>query len=144
MTRHAIAKVLGLAASVGLACGAVPVRAEDGMVSVELNKLESTGSACRAYLVLQNDTSHAFDSLKLDMVMFDADGIVARRLAVEAGPLSAGKTSLKVFDVEGLACADVGRVLLNDVLTCTGDGSGLDGCMDMIVPASRTESPFVK
>lgn len=144
MTRQSITRALGLAALAGLAAGAAPAWADDGMVSVELNKFESTDNACRAYLVLQNGTSHAFDSLKLDMVMFDAEGIVARRLAVEAGPLPAGKTSLKVFDVDGLACLDVGRVLLNDVLTCTGDGGDLDGCMDMVVPASRTESPFVK
>lgn len=144
MTRQVITKALGLTACLWAAAAVAPAQAADGMVSVELNKLEATNNACRAYLVLQNGTSHAFESLKLDVVMFDADGIVARRLAVEAAPLSTGKTSLKVFDVDGLACTEVGRVLLNDVLTCTGDGGALDGCIDMIEPASRTDAPFVK
>lgn len=95
-----------------------PARAAKDGVSVELNKQEPNGAACRAYLVLENATESAFDTLKLDLVMFDADGVEAKRLAVETAPLSAGKTNLKVFDIDGLPCEWVGRVLLNDVMAC--------------------------
>jgi len=37
------------------------------------------GSACRAYLVLENGTESAFKTLKLDLVMFDTDGVGADR-----------------------------------------------------------------
>ncbi|HBT41530.1 MAG TPA: Tat pathway signal sequence domain protein, partial [Rhodospirillaceae bacterium] len=68
---------------------------EKGRIGVELNKLEAAGDACRAYLLLSNGTAAAFTSLKLDLVTFDGDGIVQRRVAVEAAPIGAGKTSLK-------------------------------------------------
>ena len=119
-------------------------RAEDGVLEVELNKLEPNKEACRAYLVLENQVPSAFEALKLDLVMFDPDGIVAKRLAVEAGPLPAGKTRLKVFDVGGLACDRIGRMLLNDVLACK-DGTGTRGdCLALISTSARNGLSFIK
>ena len=85
---------------------------------VELNKLEQTGAACRSYMVLSNRTGVTLDQLSLDLVVFDTDGVIDRRLAVELGPVQAGRTRVKVFDMAGLDCGRVARVLLNDVLTC--------------------------
>lgn len=117
--------------------------AESG-VSVELNKLEPTGEACRAYFVLVNRSEFVFTTLKLDLVMFDRDGIVTRRLAAEVGPLPLGKTSLKVFDMENLPCTDLGRLLLNDVTAC-GDASGArDDCLALLSAATRSSVPFIK
>lgn len=113
-------------------------------VSVELNKLEPHDGACRAYLVIENKTESRFDALKLDLVMFATDGVVNKRLAVEIAPLPAGKTSLKVFDMDELACEEVGRVLLNDVLVCD-DGTGArTDCVDLIAQSSRTTVAFIK
>lgn len=118
--------------------------AEPAALKVELNKLEPTQGACRAYLVLENRTGQAFSALKLDLVMFDSEGVVARRLAVDTAPLPAGKTSLRVFDIEGLTCERLGRVLLNEVMSCV-DGSGSrDDCLAMIAPATRGTVAFVK
>ena len=94
---------------------AVTALAADSGVSVELNKLEPQDAACRAYFVLENRSPIAFSTLKLDLVMFDNDGIVTRLLAAELGPLPLEKTSLKVFDMEELPCTGLGRLLLNDV-----------------------------
>src|SRR3546814_3969131 len=98
--------LLGLFA--GWTAGPALAQAAGGeTVSIELNKLEPQESACRAYLVVKNTGEQAFDSLKLDLVMFDRGGVVAKRLAVQAGPLPVGKTSLKVFDVEEIGRAHV-------------------------------------
>lgn len=118
--------------------------AQQPTVRIELNKLEPIDQVCRAYLVLENETASAFESLRLDMVMFDTDGVVAKRLAVETAPLPAGKTSLKVFDIEDLGCDAIGRVLLNAVMTCTDGSGGRDDCLDLIVPASRSAVEFFK
>jgi len=120
------------------------VAAADGEVRVELNKLEPNGAACRAYLVLENGTGSAFKTLKLDLVMFDTDGVVAKRLAVETAPLPATKTSLKVFDMDGLACEAVGRVLLNDVMACADASGPRDDCLGLIAPAARGPVEFIK
>ena len=139
---HLRVEMMAAAAALLFAAGAA--RAEPPAVGVELNKLEATDGACRAYLVLHNPGADAFTSLKLDLVMFDADGIVARRLAVEGAPLPAGKTSLKVFDVVDIGCPKIGRVLLNDVLSCAGASGPVDNCLDRVEPSTRGKVPFIK
>lgn len=111
---------------------------------IELNKLEPMESACRAYLLFENGTPGAFQSLKLDLVMFNPEGIINRRLAVEGGPLPAGKTSVKLFDIEGVSCDSVGRVLLNGVLDCSDVAGDKQGCLELITTVSRTEAEFFK
>jgi hypothetical protein len=123
-----------------------PARAEPaaGSLAIELNKLEPNGQACRAYLVLKNAGDRQFDSLKLDLVMFDRDGIVAKRLAVQAAPLPAGKTSLKVFDIDGRDCAEIGSILLNDVMACEPQPEGEGGCLGLVAASARGGVPFIK
>lgn len=121
----------------------LPAAAEQDL-KIELNKLESVEGACRAYMVFENTTGDAFQSLKLDLVMFDPNGVINKRLAVEGGPLPAGKTSVKLFDIKGVSCADVDRVLLNDVLSCQGPTGDLSGCLDGIDTTSRHSAVFFK
>ena len=116
----------------------------DESLPVELNKLEPNEGDCRAYLVLENGSASAFESLKLDVVVFDTDGIVAKRLAVEAAPLPLGKTSLKVFDIGGLPCDRVGRVLLNEVMTCADDAEERGDCLELMSTSSRATISFIK
>lgn len=111
---------------------------------IELNKLEPTDSACRAYLLFENLGSGDFRSLKLDLVMFNPEGVISRRLAVEGGPLPAGKTSVKLFDIDGVACDSVDRVLLNGVLACSGDQGERSDCLTLIETASRSSVDFFK
>ena len=127
---------LGLASS--------PALSGEPSVMVELNKLEANGTSCRAYLMMRNDAGAGFESLKLDLVMFDTDGMVSRRLAVEAAPLRAGKTSLKVFVIPDQPCDGISRVLLNDILACHGAAGPQGDCLDLVETASRTAAPFIK
>lgn len=126
-----------------LAACAWPVLAAES-VRVELNKLEPQDNACRAYLVFANQTEQSFTGLTLDLVMFDQDGIIAKRLAVNAAPLPADKTSVKLFDIEGLACTDIGRILINDALDCQNTSGTVEDCVTLIGPSSRSEVSFDK
>lgn len=119
-------------------------RSESGGLQIELNKLEKREASCRTYFVFTNRTESQFSSLKLDLVMFDPEGVVAERIAVEAAPLAAGKTTLKVFDIDGLPCERISKVLLNEVLSC-GDSNGQrEDCIAAIEPAARGAVQFVK
>lgn len=109
-------------------------------VEIELNKLEPRDGGCQAWLVARNMGEAAHDSLRLDVVLFDRAGVIARRLAVEAGPLPANKTVVKAFVAEGLACETVGSLLLNDVLSCGGDSS----CLDAVTVGARPPLSFTK
>lgn len=113
-------------------------------VRIELNKLEPTGEACRAYLLFENKSAVAFQSLKLDLVLFDGEGIVAKRLAVEGAPLPEDKTSLKVFDITGLPCDGIGRILLNKLTACSDAEGKRDDCLGMVSASTRGTVPFIK
>lgn len=105
-------------------------------VSVELNRLEPRDSSCRVSMVVKNTTDRALDSLKLDLVFFDKQGVISRRLAVEAGPLRASKTTVKLFEATDVACDAVSRVLLNDISAC---GGGETDCLGLVDVSSRVK-----
>lgn len=112
-------------------------------VSVELNKLEQVEGACRSFLVVDNATSVALESLTLDLVVFDVEGVIAQRLAVDLAPVEAGGLSVKAFDMSGIDCADVGRMLMNGVLSCAG-GNGADApCAGPPAISARGDVPFI-
>jgi len=128
-----------------LAAGPV-AHAQNGAqeVTLELNKLEPQENACRAYLVLQNGTESEFSSLRLDLVAFDTDGIVAKRLAIEAAPLPPGKTSLKLFDMLDLSCDVIGHLLLNSVLACGDQNGERTDCLDLVGVSAKPGLSLIK
>ena len=146
----------GVAVGVAIASLATPALADEAcpegaaaceqadLIRVELNRLEPAGDACRPNLVLVNGTDLTLSEFRLDMVMFDTDGIVADRLAVDASPLSPGKTSLIVFEVPAMACDGIGRVLINAVIACAGGPDDPGGCLGLREPRSRTDVALFK
>lgn len=131
------------ALALGIAASTAPLNAETGL-NVELNKLEAVEGACRAYMLFENTSASAFSSLKLDLVLFGNDGVIIKRLAVEGAPLPQGKTSVKLFEISGLTCAEIGRVLLNDVISCRDDSGDRDDCVASITTSSRGAVTFFK
>jgi hypothetical protein len=121
---------------------------------LELNKLEpiTEGAAgCRVYFVITNPDAEVINPLRLDVILFGADGVILRRIAVDLGPLPARKTGVRLFDLQGLACDSIGRVLINDVLACqAGDKPASNpeqerlACLDRLTLSSRTKVPLAK
>jgi hypothetical protein len=134
----AVAAVLLLAVTGAQAQNARP----GGRVALELNKLEQVEGACRIYLVLRNGET-AYDSFKLDVVLFDAGGVIARRVAVETGPLRAERPTVKLFDVQDLRCERIGSVLVNDVLECRPAGDAAD-CLSRVEVSSRADVEILR
>lgn len=112
-------------------------QAQSPTLSVELNKLEDVAGGCRSYVVVANDAGAAVDSLSLDLVVFDTSGVINRRMAVELGPLAAGRTQVKVFEMDGLACADLSRILVNDILSCVPEALAGAACTDAVTFSAR-------
>ena len=111
------------------------VQAAEQNVRVELNTLESTETHCRMTFVVENKSA-ALESLKLDLVVFNTESIVYRRLITEMGPVRAGRTIVKTYAIE-TKCAQVGAVLVNDVSACTpGD---TNACLDGLSLSSRVK-----
>ena len=112
-----------------------PALAED--MQVELNALESTENRCRMTFVIENKGKAAVDSLKLDLVLFNTEGAVYRRMVVDMAPVRAAKTVVKAFVTEG-ECAQMSKVLVNEVTACRpGDAAA---CQDQLALSSRVKS----
>ena len=113
-----------------------PARAQEG-VRVELNTLETADNRCRMTFVIENKTSHAVDSLKLDFALFNAEGAVYRRMVADMGPVRASKTVVKTFATDG-DCAQLGSVLVNEVTACTPGEP--NACLDALALSSRVKT----
>lgn len=129
--------LLLLVSLIGSTASLAAANTDDGKVTIELNKLEPNAAGCQPYLVFENATEIDFGSLKLDLVMFDADGIIARRVAVEGAPLPPGKMAVKVFDMPDLTCDRIGRVLFNGLTQCADHAGERSDCLALIDTGSR-------
>ena len=114
---------------------ALAAQAAEPNVRVELNTLESTDTHCRMTFVVENKSA-SVESLKLDLVVFNTESIVYRRLITELGPVRAGRTIVKTYAIE-TKCAQVGAVLVNDIAACTpGD---TNACLEGLALSSRVK-----
>ena len=119
-------------------------KAEQGSIAIELNKLEPQGGQCRAYFVVNNSSGTTYQELKLDLVLFHSDGVIGRRFAVDLGPVKANKRTVKLFDLEGTACGEVGSFLINDVMECKAESGPVADCLNDITVSTLTEAQLTK
>ena len=136
--------VLLLASLAGWSLPAAPALAEEKKVRIELNKLEDVGGGCRVYLVLGNATGAGFSAFKIDLVLFDRTGVINKRLAVDVAPLRPGKTTVRLFDIEGVPCAEAGRILVNDVIECRDGETERRNCVDLVATESRARTELIE
>ncbi len=129
---------------IGAAMATSPALAEPAKLSIELNKLEPQDKNCRAFFVVGNGSSTEYESLRLDLVLFQPDGVIGRRMAVNFAPLKASRKIVKQFDLEGLACDQIGSLLVNDVLECKAAPEAPGDCMAGLSLSSLTKVQLSK
>ncbi len=113
-------------------------------VTLELNKLETQDKSCRAYLVVTNEGPTVYQSFKLDLVMFQPDAVIGKRFALDLAPIKAEKKSVKLFDLDGVACDKVGSFLVNDIMECKSDGAPADDCLSRLTLSSLGQVKITK
>lgn len=142
-----IAVLTALCVSSGLAAQETPSAQSDTggeSVTVELNKLEPSDKGCRAYIVVSNPTQASYDAYKLDLVLFQTDGVIGRRLALDLAPVRADKRTVKLFDLEGTQCDTIGNFLVNDVLDCKTASGPVANCLANLKVKSLTKAEISK
>lgn len=90
----------------------------EGALRIELNRTEARDNACQLVFVAQNDSAGGLDQLVLEMVLFDRSGGVAALTLLDFQELPAGRMRVRSFDMAGLACDNLGRVLVNATASC--------------------------
>jgi hypothetical protein len=124
---------------------AAPVRAADPpALGIELNKLEDSAEGCRSVFVIDNRTGHELSRFRIDLILFDPDGVYSKQLLLDMAPLYADKRTVTSFLLDAQPCAALGSVLINDVPWCeNGSGNALD-CVELLEVRSRSAIPLEK
>lgn len=112
-------------------------------LAIELNTLAATSSGgCRLTFVVSNRTGSELPQPRFEFVLFNKDGLVDRLTTFDFGRLAEGKTSVRQFDLAGVACDGLGRILVNGPSQC-GDGSA-PHCSARLDLASRADITLVQ
>ena len=132
------------AASIVMGLSAPAAAAEPGL-DIELNKTVDGDGACVASFVVRNDMGQSLDRFSMDLSVFDSDGVIARQVLLDLAPLRDAKTTVARFNLIARPCAEVSRILVNDIPTCRGAASGatLD-CLAALTVSSRNNIEMVK
>ena len=137
-------KLRACAAAVCLAIIATTASAQQSGMRVELNKLESDAGLCRVYMIFENGGSERYTAFVMELFAFDNDGIIQKYLKINVAPLRPNKMTIKVFDVQGVDCADFSKIVLNDISQCSVDGGAVDNCLERMTLDSKASAGFAK
>ncbi len=148
-SRRVKVKFAAIVAAVALsaAAGSITAQAADAPASgtsLELNKLETTDKGCRAYVVVNNTTDVSYPAYKLDIILFQSDGVIGKRFALDLSPFKSQKKSVKLFDLEGVACDKIGSFLINEVMECKTDDGPATDCLQRLTTSTLTKVQLSK
>jgi hypothetical protein len=131
---------------VGLAIAATAAQADQQdrpALSLDLNALEQVGPACRLVFVATNNTGLPISEMSLETVLFNSAGTVDRFALFDFQALPQGKTRVRQFDLPDSRCGDIGRVLINGVVSCKGETLKGNECMDRLELKSSSKTEIV-
>lgn len=128
----------------GLAGGAAAQTAE-GRLTVEMNKFEEgEAGGCRAFFLFRNETGLTLEAFEMSLAILDSGGVIDRLLTIDAAPLPAARTTLKLFEIPETGCGAISEVLLHDLPSCRPQNADEIDCFPMIDLVSRTPASLAK
>ena len=126
----------------GLALAAPAAAADAGHLGIELNLVESTAEGCRTLFVFDNRTGHQLNRFRVDLILFDPEGIYKKQLLLDMAPLYPDKKTVASFLLDDAACSAIGSILVNDIPQCQdGVGHAVD-CVALLEVSSRADIPL--
>lgn len=119
--------------------------AQDGQLTVELNKFEAAESGgCSAFFLFRNQTDMTLEGFEMSLAILDSDGVIDRLLTIDAAPLPAARTTLKLFEVPEIECGAISEILLHDLGSCRPQNGDEMDCFPLLNLVSRTDAALVK
>jgi len=134
--------VLGALLVVAVSLGAGAREGAKSEIRLELNTLEQAEDGCRLTFVIRNGMAEPIEALSFELALFDSNGTVRSVIALNAGAMPGGKTRVRRFNLRNVVCADVSRLLLNDITECDGRGLSPADCLKRLNVFSRTDAEF--
>lgn len=128
-----------------LAIAASQAVAQDGALTVELNKFEEAeAGGCQAYFLFRNGSGKSFEGFEMSLAILDTGGVIDRLLSIDAAPLPIERTTLKLFAIPDIACTDISEIVLHDMASCRPQNEEETDCFDFIELRSKTDAALVK
>lgn len=119
--------------------------AEDGKLTVELNKFEDTEAGnCRAFFLFRNGTGKTLEEFEMSLAILNTSGVIDRLLTVDAAPLPVARTTLKLFEIPSTECDAISEVLLHAIDACRPQNEEPLDCFPIVDLVSRTSADLVK
>ena len=143
LTRGGARAVLMLIGLVPPGMAAAAAETNDRL-NVELNKFEAFAGGCRTFFLIRNPSEQAFTAFDMSLAILDRDGRIDRLLTVDAAPIPAGRTSLKLFEIADADCTAIGQVLLYEIGSCATAKETPGDCFALVDLRSRAGAPLVK
>jgi len=111
-------------------------------LSLELNGAQPSDKGCRLTFVVANGLGAALDKAAFEIALFRADGVVDRLAVLDFQELPDGKTKVTRFDLPGVDCTDISRILVNHATECAGAGVAPTVCMRQLKTSTKTSIVF--
>jgi hypothetical protein len=129
-----------------LLAASAPVMAQETApepaLTLELNALQPAETGCRVTFLATNGLGAPLDRAAAEVALFDTDGGIARIVTLDFKALAEGKTKVLQFELADLACDGLGRMLINDITACEGEGLDPAACLDHLVANARPDIAF--
>jgi hypothetical protein len=133
-----VAFLLGQAGGI-LAQDTAQATSDTPALLIELNVVAPQEGACRLIFLAENSLGADLSSLVMEAVVFDREGAVTLLTLFDFRELPDARPRVRQFDLADTDCTSLGRVLLNDVHACVGEGITAAACKAGLRWSSRTE-----
>jgi hypothetical protein len=80
----------------------------------------------------------------MSLAILNSNGIIDRLLSIDAAPISAARTTLKLFEIPEIACGDISEILLHELASCKPQNADEMDCFPVLDLVSRTAAKLVK
>jgi hypothetical protein len=135
--RFSLAMVASLfMAAQGMAQDAAPA------LTLELNGAQTSDKGCRLTFVVNNSLGAELTKAAFEIALFNASGVVDRLTVLDFKELPAGKTKVTRFDLAGVDCAGISRILVNNATECAGEGVEPAACLRKLKTAAKAGIAF--
>ena len=144
MVRRGLAPSAAALAIAVISSGAAAT-AEPGRLGVELNKFEQAESGgCRTFFLFRNQTGMTLEGFEMSLAVLDSNGVIDQLLSIDAAPLPIARTTLKLFEIPGIACDGISEILLHEMTACTPQNADPIDCFEIMDLSSKANAGFVK
>ncbi len=109
-------------------------------IEVELNALAPSQKGCLMTFVARNTMAAAVSKISFELAFFNEKNVVDRITVLDFRDLPVGKKRVRQFDMPGVKCDSITRIIVNDTPVCEGPGPG--ECMQGLTTRSQLSVPF--